>query len=56
MRASYLYLYNIGNRDIEKHLQRLESEVIERRTYNDGKQVKTPRKQTHQRKVFNYDV
>ena len=55
MRASFIYLYNIGNKDIEKHLQRLESEVIERRTYNDGKLPKKPRKETHQRKVFNHD-
>ena len=55
MRATYLYLYNIGGRDIEKHLQRLESAIIDKRTYNDGKQVKKPRKETHQRKGFNYE-
>ena len=56
MRATYLYLYNIGNRDIEKHLITLDLNTIEKRSYNDGKQVKKPRKETHQRKVFNYDV
>ena len=55
MRATYLYLYNIGNRDIEKHLMTLDLNTIEKRAYNDGKQVKKPRKETHQRKVFNYD-
>lgn len=55
MRATYLYLYNIGNKDIEKHLMTLDLNTIEKRCYNDGKQVKKPRKETHLRKVFNYD-
>jgi hypothetical protein len=52
MRNTFKYLYNIGGHDIEKHLQRLESAIIERRTYNDGKQVLKPRKQSHQLKTL----
>lgn len=52
MRATYLYLYNIGGKDIEKHLMTLDIKTIEKRTYNDGKHVKKPRKETHQRKTF----
>ena len=52
MRATYLYLYNIGNRDIEKHLMTLDLNTIEKRAYNYGKQVKKPRKQSHQLKTL----
>jgi hypothetical protein len=52
MRATYLYLYNIGGRDIEKHLMTLDFNTIEKRSYNDGKQVLKPRKQSHQLKTL----
>lgn len=55
MRKSFIYLYNIGGRDIEKHLMTLDLHTIEKRVYNDGKLPKKPRKETHQRKGFNYD-
>lgn len=52
MRQSFIYLYNIGGRDIEKHLMALDLQTIEKRVYNDGKRVKKPRKTAHQRKTL----
>jgi hypothetical protein len=52
MRNTFQYLYNIGGKDIVKHLAYLDSNTIEKRAYNDGKQVKMPRKQAHQLKTL----
>lgn len=52
MRNTYQYLYNIGGKDIVKHLAYLDLDTIEKRSYNDGKQVLKPRKQSHQLKTL----
>jgi hypothetical protein len=52
MRNTYQYLYNIGGKDIVKHLAYLDLNTIEKRSYNDGKQVLKPRKQSHQLKTL----
>jgi hypothetical protein len=52
MRNTYRYLYNIGGKDIVRHLAFLETIGMDSRIYNDGKQVLKPRKQSHQLKTL----
>ena len=53
MRSNYQYLYNLGGKDIIRHLAFLETIGMDKRTYNDGKQVKKPRKPTFIRRGHN---
>ncbi len=53
MRNTYRYLYNIGGKDIIRHLAFLETIGMDTRIYYDGKQAKKLRKQTFIRKGQN---